>query len=112
MGSSPGRRSRSLSKTRSVKGAVTPSFHMGVPDSLSVAPCRGEGIWQQLGWRKVCGTEKSGFWVPKGGTGSYTLPFNLDHLIKCGLDENGHALHRLGHTRERVRDPVWNEVTD
>ena len=103
MGPSPG--SRSLSKTRSVKGAVTPRL-------LICGTLSRRGNLATTGWRKVCGTEESGFWVPKGGTGSYTLPFNLDHLIKCGLDENGHALHRLGHTRERLRDPVWNEVTD
>ena len=51
----------SLPKARSVQGAVTPSFHLGVPKSLPVTPACGEGIRQQLGWRKVCGTDLSGF---------------------------------------------------
>ena len=59
--------------------------------------------------------------------GGCTLPFNLDHLIKCGLDEKGHVLHCPGHTGHacpcaykygrgatvgpQPRDSVWNEVT-
>ena len=54
-GSSPGRRSKSLSETGKKWRATTPSIHLGVLDSLSVAPSNG-GIWQQLGWRTVCVT--------------------------------------------------------
>ena len=43
-------------EARRAQGAVTPSVHRGVPKSLSVMPGRGEGIRQELGWKKVCGT--------------------------------------------------------
>ena len=33
-----------------------------------------------MGWRKVCGTTRSGFWVLKGGARTRMLPANLDHL--------------------------------
>ena len=80
VGSSPGRRTRSQPVVGKAQGAVTPSVHLGVPDSLSVTPGRGEGIRQQLGWKKVCGTADSGIWVLKGESRGYALPSNLDHL--------------------------------
>ena len=55
-GSSPGRRSKSLSETGKKRRATTPSIHLGVPDSFSVTPGNG-GIWpSKLGWRTVCVT--------------------------------------------------------
>ena len=54
-GSSPGRRSKSLSETGKKWRATTPSIHLGVLDSLSVTPGDGR-IWQQLGWKTVCVT--------------------------------------------------------
>ena len=80
VGSSPGRRTGSLSKTRMAQGAVTPSAHLGVPLSLSVTPGPRGRMRQQLGWEKVCGTARSGIWVQKGDARSYTLPSTLDHL--------------------------------
>ena len=65
--------------TKVTPGAVTPSVHLGVPESLSVTPGPGEGIRQQLGWKKVLGTAASGIWVLKGESRSYALPSNLDH---------------------------------
>ena len=75
-----GGRPGALLEAKEVQGGVTPSVHLGVPKSLSVTPGRGEGVRQQLGWRKVCGTDWSGILVLKGGTRSSTLPSNLDHL--------------------------------
>ena len=76
VGSSPGR--RLVAKV--TKGAVTPSVHLGVPKSLAVTPGRGLGLRQQLGWKKVCGTARSGIWVLKCESRGYALPSTLDHL--------------------------------
>ena len=70
VGSSPGRRG----VTKETLGAVTPSVHLGVPESLFVTPGRGKGLRQQLGWKKVLGTADSGIWVLKGESRGYTLP--------------------------------------
>ena len=87
VGSSPGRREG----TRKALGAVTPSVHLGVPVSLSVTPGRGEGIRQQLGWKKVCGTEDSGIWVLKGESRGYALPSNLDHLGVAWMEKRTYS---------------------
>ena len=76
VGSSPGR--RLVAKV--TKRAVTPSVYLGVPKSLAVTPGRGLGLRQQLGWKKVCGTARSGIWVLKGESRGYALPSTLDHL--------------------------------
>ena len=76
VGSSPGRRAG----TSKALGAVTPSVHLGVPRSLAVTPGHGLGPRQQLGWKKVCGTAKSGIWVLKGESRGYALPSTLNHL--------------------------------
>ena len=76
VGSSPGRRSGTSKALR----AVTPSVHLGVPESLAVTPGRGKRLRQQLGWKKVCGTANSGIWVLKGESRGYALPSTLDHL--------------------------------
>ena len=80
VGSGPGRCARGLSQTGGRRGAVTPYIHLGVRKSLSVTPGRGKGLRQQLGWMNVCEADRLGVWVLKGDAGSYTLPFNLDHL--------------------------------
>ena len=76
VGSSPGRRT----VTKGERGAVTPSVHLGVSESLAVTPGHGLGLRQRLGWKKVCGTEWSGIWVLKGESRGYALPSTLDHL--------------------------------
>ena len=80
VGSSPGRRSRSQPVVGKTQRAVTPSVHLGVPKSLAVTPGRGKGVRQQLGWRKVLETARSGIWVLKGESRGYALPSTLDHL--------------------------------
>ena len=61
-------------------GVVTPSVHPEVPDSVFVSPRPGKGSRQLMGWRKVCGTTRSGIWVLKGGARTRMLPANLHHL--------------------------------
>ena len=71
------RRQPGTGTTRHREGAVTPSLHPEVPDSLSG---RGLGIRQSMGWTKVCGTAWSGIWVLKGNARARTLHDKLDHL--------------------------------
>ena len=87
VGSSPGRRTAA----RQAQGAVTPAVHLGVPVSPSVTPGRGEGIRQQLGWKKVLGTADSGIWVLKGESRGYTLPSNLDHLGVAWMEKRTYS---------------------
>ena len=61
-GSSPGRRT----VTSKTLDAVTPTIHLGVPESLSVTPGRGKGLRQQLGWKKVLGDRYFGNLGAKG----------------------------------------------
>ena len=65
---------------RSSGGAVTPSIHPEVLDSLFVSPGRGNGIRQLMGWRQVCGSAGSGIRVLKGDARARMSPANLDHL--------------------------------
>ena len=87
VGSCPGRRPI----TRETQGAVTPSVHLGVPDALSVTPVPGMSIRQQLGWKKVYETPRSGIWVLKGESRSFALPFNLDHLGVAWMKMRTHS---------------------
>ena len=67
--------------TRRVReSAVTLSLHPEVPGIQFVSPGRGLGIRQSMGWTKVCGTARSGIWVPKGNARTCMFPANLDHL--------------------------------
>ena len=52
----------------------------GIPCSLVMPPGRHQRAPQSLGWKWVCGTEKSGVWVLKGDARTYNLPRNLDDV--------------------------------
>ena len=52
----------------------------GIPCSLVMPPGRHQRAPQSLGWRWLCGSEKSGVWVLKGDARTYNLPRNLDDV--------------------------------
>ena len=93
--------SASTGTRRSSGGAVTPSIHPEVLDSLFVSPGRGNGIRQLMGWRKVCGSAGSGIRVPKGDARARMLPADLDHL-RVGWRKQVVTRDRLGHARARL----------
>ena len=99
-GSLPGRQPGT--GTRRVRGgADTPSLHPEVPGIQFVSPRYGLDIRQSMGWTKVCGTTRSGIWVPKGNARSCMFPANLDHL-RVEMDEAGYMRDRLGYARARL----------
>ena len=122
VGSWPGRRPI----TRETQGAVTPSVHLGVPDALSVTPGPGMSIRQQLGWKKVHETARSGIWVLKGESRGYALSFNLEYLGVAWMKMRTHSTawvtprHRCLCTYEYGRaavgpqfdDSIWNGVME
>ena len=58
----------------------SPSLHPEFPDTRFASPGRGLDIRQSMGWTKVCGTARSGIWVPKSNARTCMFPANLDHL--------------------------------
>ena len=123
-GSLPGRQPGT--GTRRVReGAVTPSLHPEVPDSLFVSPGRGLDIRQSMGWTKVCGTTQSGIWVLKGNARTCMFPANLDHLrvgwmkqgsYKTAWVTPGHDClcpYKYGHgaaVRPQTNKAIWDGV--
>ena len=86
---------------RSGGGAVTPSVHAEVLDTQFVSLGRGLGIMHSMGWKKVCGTARSGIWVLKGDARGRMLPADLEHL-RVELRKAGVIRDSLGHTRARL----------
>ena len=120
-GSPPGRQPGT--GTTQVKGSVvTPSLLPKVPGIQLVSPGYGLDIRQSMGWTKVCGTARSGIWVPKGKARARMLPEDLDHLrvrwISRGTYETawvtpGHdclCSNKYGHgaaVRPQTNNAIW-----
>ena len=104
---------------------VTPSLHPKVPGIQFMSRGYGLDIRQSMGWTKVCGTTRSGIWVPKGNARTRMLPENLDHLrvgwISRGTYETawvtpGHDClcpYKYGRgaaVRPQTNDAIWDGV--
>ena len=103
VGSSPERRTRSLSKTGKAHLCPPGSSRLFFRDTWSWRRrncAGGVGIWLQLGWRNVRGTARSGLVLkvsPGKNAAHRSWPLERD------LHTEGHEEHGLGHAKAPFR---------